>query len=237
VTGNLKFDREEDPSVFEDKDALRLALNIPSDRRVIVAGSTHKGEEKVLADALVRTRETINRLLLIVAPRDPGRAEAVCRIFESVGFATDRVSRLKRKKRGPASEVIVIDRIGLLTRLYALADVAFVGGSLVPRGGQNPLEPALFSKPILFGPDMHDFEKISQDLLRAGGAQCVTDAAGISQKTIALLRDDSEAQQRGEKAYGVYCANRGAVERTLNVIQPVLWGGRAESGSSRSGLP
>ena len=237
VTGNLKFDREEDLSVFGDEDQLLRSLNISSDQRIIVAGSTHKGEEEILCDALQRTKQTINRLLLIVAPRDPERAESVCRIFKSAGLATDRIGRLKEVNRGSALDVIVVDRIGLLGRLYALADVAFVGGSLVPRGGQNPLEPALFSKPILFGPNMHDFEKISQDLLRAGGALRVVDAADVSQRAIALLRDNSGARRAGEKAHGVYCANRGAVERTLNVIQPYLRGGRVESGSAHRVRP
>ncbi len=223
VTGNLKFDREEDLSVSADTDTMRRYLNIRPGQRVIVAGSTHKGEEEILLDAFLRIKETIRRLLLIVAPRDPERAESACRIFKSAGLAADRMGRLKRAVRVPVLDVVVVDRIGLLGRLYALADVALVGGSLVCRGGQNPLEPALFSKPVLFGPDMSDFEEISEALLRAGGALRVNDAADLSRTAIAILRDHRKARLMGEKAYGVYSANRGAVERTLDVIQPYLW--------------
>jgi 3-deoxy-D-manno-octulosonic-acid transferase len=223
VTGNLKFDREENPSLFEDQDRMRLSLNIAAGLRIIVAGSTHKGEEEILLDAFLRIKQTIDRLLLIVAPRDPERAEPVCQIFKSAGLAAERLGRLKRVDLKPALDVIIVDGIGFLGRLYALADVALVGGSLVRRGGQNPLEPALFSKPILFGPDMSDFEKISQDLLQAGGALQVDSTADLSQTAAAILTDHRKARQMGEKAYEVYSANRGAVERTLNAIQPYLW--------------
>ena len=226
VTGNLKFDREGDPSLDRDQDKMRLSLNITPAQRIIVAGSTHKGEEEVLLDALLSTKQAIDRLLLIVAPRDPERAESVCRVFKSAGLAADLLGRLKKVDRGPVLDVIVVDRIGLLGRLYALADVALVGGSLVRRGGQNPLEPALFSKPILFGPDMSDFEKISRDLLKAGGALQVNGAVDLSRAVRAILSDHRMARQMGERAYGVYAANRGAVERTLNVIQPYLWEGQ-----------
>ena len=223
MTGNLKFDREGDPSLDRDQDKMRLSLNITPAQRIIVAGSTHKGEEEVLLDAFLSTKQAIDRLLLIVAPRDPERAESVCRVFKSAGLAADLLGRLKKVDRGPVLDVIVVDRIGLLGRLYALADVALVGGSLVRRGGQNPLEPALFSKPILFGPDMSDFEKISRDLLKAGGALQVNGAVDLSRAARAILSDHRKARQMGERAYGVYAANRGAVERTLNVIQPYLW--------------
>jgi 3-deoxy-D-manno-octulosonic-acid transferase len=236
VTGNLKYDREEDPPVFGNQDRMRLSLNIPPGQRVIVAGSTHKGEEEILLDAFLRTNQMIRRLLLIIVPRDPARAESVCRIFQSAGLAADRMGRLKRVDRGPLLDVIVVDRIGLLGRLYALADVAFVGGSLVRRGGQNPLEPALFSKPVLFGPDMSDFEEIAQDLLKAGGALRVDNAVGLSETVIAMLRDHRKARLMGKRAYGVYSANRGAVERTLDVIQPYLWEGCAGSKAGRSFL-
>jgi 3-deoxy-D-manno-octulosonic-acid transferase len=234
VTGNLKFDREEEPSLYGDQDKLRLSLNISPAQRIIVAGSTHKGEEEILLDAFLRTKQTINRLLLIVAPRDPERAESVCRIFKSAGLAADLIGRLKRMDRRPVLDVIVVDRIGLLGRLYALAHVALVGGSLVRRGGQNPLEPALFSKPVLFGPDMSDFEKISQDLLKAGGALQVHGAVDLSQTACTILSDYRKARQMGERAYGVYSANRGAVEKTLNVIQPYLWEGSAAADTDRS---
>ena len=232
VTGNLKFDREKDPSPYRGQEKMRLSLNIPPGRPIIVAGSTHKGEEEILLEAFLRIKQTIDRLLLIVAPRDPERADSVCRLFRSAGLAADRIGRLKGLDRGLVLDVIVVDRIGLLGGLYALADVALVGGSLVRRGGQNPLEPALFSKPILFGPDMSDFDKIAQDLLKAGGALKVNDAVNLSHTAGFLLSNHRKAREMGEKAYGVYAASRGAVEKTLKAIGPYL---REDGARSKTG--
>ena len=112
--------------------------------------------------------------------------------------------------------------MGLLNKLYAIADIAFVGGSLVNSGGHNPLEPAAFSKPIIFGHDMSDFADISRMLLDAGGAVRVKDAKDLYNVLVLLMENDKRALEMGKSAFRVLNANKGAVEKTINVIKPYI---------------
>lgn len=216
ITGNVKFDQAA-PTSDADIESLKDALNIRTGRRIILAGSTHKGEETILSEAFSRIRKTDDDLLMIVVPRNPERGGSVRRIFESAGFSAFTMSELKESPH-EKTDVIVIDVIGLLTKLYALADIAFVGGSLTRFGGHNPLEPAIFSKPILFGPDMSDFAEISEMLLDAGGAVQVNDAESFHETATLFLRDEEKARKTGEQAFKVFQANKGAVQKTLDVI-------------------
>ncbi len=116
------------------------------------------------------------------------------------------------------NDVIIVDVIGILRKLYAIADIAFVGGSLVPCGGHNPLEPAAYSKPILFGYDMSDFKQIAEMLLESGGAVQVKDADDIYHIISELLEDKDYAEKIGKQAFEVFSANKGAVERTVKLM-------------------
>ena len=187
-----------------------------------MAGSTHKGEETILLDAFSQIKKESSDLILIVAPRDPERAGAVGRIFESAGLSAVLMNELGNMDPKEKADVIVVDTIGILKSLYALVDIAFVGGSLVKCGGHNPLEPAAFSKPILFGPDMSDFAEISYMLVEAGGAVRVQDASSLYEAAAMLIKDNKEAEKMGKCAFGVFSANRGAVGKTLDVIEKSL---------------
>ncbi len=154
-----------------------------------MAGSTHKGEEEIILDVFSRVKKIYDDFLLIVVPRDPERASSVSRIFKSADFSAVMMSELKQTDSDKKTDVIVIDSIGLLRRLYAMADIAFVGGSLVCSGGHNPLEPAVFSKPIIFGPDMSDFGEIAKMLLKSGGAVQVRNAESFYEAVIMFLSD------------------------------------------------
>jgi 3-deoxy-D-manno-octulosonic-acid transferase len=114
--------------------------------------------------------------------------------------------------------VVVIDRIGMLRNLYGLADLAFVGGSLVKAGGHNPLEPAAVAKPILFGPHTDDFRWICQTLEKAGGAMRVHDGAQLAERVVQLIGNPADGRRVGRRAYGVFANHKGAVARTLAVI-------------------
>jgi 3-deoxy-D-manno-octulosonic-acid transferase len=221
-TGNIKFDQEFDTSPKADLEELRQSMRIRPRQNILLAGSTHKGEEEILLDAFSRLQREFSDLLLIVAPRDPDRAESVCGIFRSAGLSAHSLKNLDTLESVTKFDVIIIDTIGILRRLYALADIAFVGGSLVSLGGQNPLEPAAYSKPILFGPDMSDFREVSHLLLRAGGAVRVHDADSLYQNVAMLLGDRKRSQTIGKKAFEVFCANKGAVEKTLKEIRSIL---------------
>ncbi len=218
VTGNIKFDQGEMPPEPPEIAHLRAALSAKAPRPVWVAGSTHAGEEDILRQALAVVREKHPGLLLIVAPRDPSRAAAVQRLFAAAGFATVAMSALSARNPALTVEVVVIDTLGILKPLYALADVALVGGSLLEIrgiGGHNPLEPAAFAKPIQFGPHMKNFRQIEQLLLAAGGATQVTDARRIAASLGELLTHHELAVRMGRQAHAVFTANQGAVEKTL----------------------
>jgi 3-deoxy-D-manno-octulosonic-acid transferase len=221
-TGNLKFDQKYDPIPEAEMQKLRRSMHIRPGQNVLLAGSTHKGEEVILVDALSKMKGEFSNLLFIIAPRDPSRAGSVCQIFRSAGFSAYLLKDLERLAPDTSVDVIVVDTIGILRRLYALADIAFVGGSLVHSGGQNPLEPALFSKPVLFGPHMTDFNQISHMLLEAGAAARVHDAQSLYETAAMLLYDHDRSENMGKSAFEVFYANKGAVERTVNTIRSIM---------------
>jgi 3-deoxy-D-manno-octulosonic-acid transferase len=220
-TGSIKFDQPipDVPEAYRRK--MRRSLNIAPGRSILVAGSTHEGEEAVLKDAFLRLKETCPGLCLISAPRDPARAAGVQRMFTSAGIAAQT---LAGPESGAAADfdVLVIDRIGLLKTLYALADLAFVGGSLVDRGGHNPLEPAAVAVPVLFGPYMSDFQEIAALLVETGGARQIADGRQLAETLQALLDDAARRTAMGRAAYETVINNRGAVDRTMALIEDAL---------------
>ena len=227
VTGNIKFDQSEDPPETKEIASLRTALNSEPLRPVWVVGSTHDGEEEIIRQALTLVKKEHADLLLIVAPRDPSRAGAVCRLFNAAGLGTVAMSAFSGLKPMPSGriEVVVIDVLGILKKLYALADVALVGGSLLQIrgiGGHNPLEPAAFGKPVQFGPNMKNFKEIERLLLEAGGAVQVTDARSIANSLRELLVDHELADRMGFNAHAVFKANKGAVKNTLKAAAALI---------------
>lgn len=217
-TGNLKFDQKYDPIPTAELERLRRSIHIKPRQKILLAGSTHKGEEVILVDTFSKIKRDFSDISLIIAPRDPRRAGSVCRICRAAGLSAYSLKDLTARSR---PDIVVVDTIGVLRKFYALADIAFVGGSLVRSGGQNPLEPAAFSKPILFGPDMSDFEQISHMLLRSGGALRVHDAESLYRAAIILLEDSNRSKNMGENAFRVFLANKGAVEKTVEAIRSI----------------
>ncbi|NVL89759.1 MAG: 3-deoxy-D-manno-octulosonic acid transferase, partial [Desulfobacterales bacterium] len=165
ITGNIKFDQKIDLLSDEEIDTVRKSMKIKPGSKIFLAGSTHEGEESILVDVFSRLKKSFNELVLVIVPRDPKRAKAVYRLFVSSGHTVALMTDLKKISSTASFDVIVVDAMGTLRRLYALADIAFVGGSLVKRGGQNPLEPAAFARPVIFGPDMNDFYSIAEMLI------------------------------------------------------------------------
>jgi 3-deoxy-D-manno-octulosonic-acid transferase len=219
VTGSIKFDQTRESFPKSRLEEIRKTAGIPAGRKVMVAGSTHEGEEAVLAEALTLLKREFPDLCLIAAPRDPLRARAVRQVFQQAGFSGVLMSE---PERCSDPDVIIIDRIGVLNGLYAFADAAFVGGSLIRLGGHNPLEPAAWGRPILFGPYMSDFVEISHLLLESGGAEEVTDASSLYGAVKAILMGREKAEHMGSQALRVFQANKGAVERTVGIIQDYL---------------
>jgi len=216
VTGNIKFDQVDAPVSETEIQNMKNSMNIRQSQKIILAGSTHDGEEAIIFKAFSKIKERYKDILLIIAPRDPKRANSLCQIFKSAGFSVKMMSENFHSEK--FTDVIIVDVMGILRKLYAIADIAFVGGSLVPCGGHNPLEPAAYSKPILFGHDMSDFKQIAEMLLESGGAIQVKDADDIYHIISELLEDEDYSEKTGKEAFKVFFANKGAVEKTVNVI-------------------
>ena len=216
VTGNIKFDCAWQPMAPKEREGLFQELGLDTARPVWVAGSTHSGEEEVILDAFERLLARFPSLNLILAPRRVERAAELHAMAEARGFP----SVLRSAGSGAAGDVriVILDTLGELGRIYGLAAVSFVGGSLVPVGGHNLLEPARFGLPVLFGPHMHNFADMSAMLLDAGGGEQVGDADGLERAVDRLLAAPGEATHMGECAKAFVEANSGALERVLKGI-------------------
>jgi len=214
VTGNIKYDL---PAAEVDVAELRRELGVPVHRPVFVAGSTGQGEEQQVLAAFVRARREVGDLLLVLAPRHPPRVpEVEALIGEArLGFAklSDGPGAMKSD-----TDLLLVDSVGQLSRLYRLAAVAFVGGSLVPVGGHNLLEPAGVGVPVVFGPHTENVEEIAAALELAGGGIRVASADDLAATVVSLLRDDTRRAGIGRAAEAVVAANRGALKRSVDVI-------------------
>jgi 3-deoxy-D-manno-octulosonic-acid transferase len=219
VTGSIKFDRKVPTLDQEARIGLRKKLGATPNGKVLLAGSTHPGEESVLLEAFALLKPKFPDLTLVLVPRDHERADEVVRMAVEAGCGTQRMSR----NESDEAEVLVVDVMGVLASLYAVADVAFVGGSLAPFGGHNPLEPAAFAKPILFGPDMSDFPEISRMLLDAKGAVQVRNARQLAETASNLLSNPRKAENLGRNAFELFQANQGAVQRTAAIVSDMVF--------------
>jgi len=213
VTGNLKFDQK-------IPHAQQQQMVIAPGRKVITAGSTHRGEEAILLEIYSRLRKKHPDLVLIIAPRHPERFDEVCGLINSSGYECQRRTRLK----GPVKDVVLLDTIGELRAFYGLCNIAFVGGSLVKVGGQNLLEPAAMKKPVIFSRYMFNFKEISEAIIRAGGGIMVKDKDELYDKLDNLLTDKELAASIGEKAFKVIAENSGATARTIDAVQGLIIG-------------
>jgi 3-deoxy-D-manno-octulosonic-acid transferase len=210
VTGNLKFDQKI-PTVRPSP------FRIQPGRKVITAGSTHRGEEAVILEVFKRLREKFPELLLILAPRHPERFDEVEGIINAAGFDCQRRTGLNSEVK----DVLLLDTIGELWSFYALCDIAFVGGSLVKVGGHNLLEPAAMKKPVIFSRYMFNFKEISEALISAGGGIMVKDKAELYTQVDNLLSDRELSRRIGERAFEVIAANSGATKKTLDSISRI----------------
>jgi len=222
VTGNLKFDCKLMHLSGREISRLRASMGIGPRVSVLLAGSTHEGEEKILLKCFMVLKKSFSDLILVVVPRDPTRAYRIQQMFERAGCPASLKSELDETDGHDAPHAIVVDTMGELRQLYAIADIVFVGKSLVNLGGQNPLEPAAFKKPIIFGPHMFNFELVAEMLIQQGGAVEVANEKELMEQVKSLLLDSTRCETMGMKAYEVLGMNRGAVEKTLNVVERFL---------------
>lgn len=217
TVGNIKFDRAWQAKDEHEYFRLRNILYLQPESRVWVAGSTHEGEEEVLFDIFKRLVSCFSDLRLIIAPRRIERAEDLCRRGNEKGLRTICRTDLE-KNNGYGYQVMVLNTIGELERFYGLAEISFVGGSLVPVGGHNLLEPASFGCPVLFGPYVHNFVLMSQLLVEAGGGIRVKNAEDIYAIMKGLLLFPEKSKEMGARAKEFVSINRGALERIMTHI-------------------
>jgi 3-deoxy-D-manno-octulosonic-acid transferase len=224
VTGSLKFDSLESPTLTshgKPRDRVLRFFHVPANRPVIVAGSTMRGEETAILRAFARVKTTMVSAMLVLAPRHPERFGEVERLAREAGFVATRRSELPIDAE-PRADVVVLDSIGELAQLYQVATAVFVGGSLVDHGGHNILEPAIFGKPIVFGPHMQNFTEIADAFVTNGAAVQVQTGRELEEALLALLSDPVRRARLGAAARALVEANRGAKEKTLAVIADLV---------------
>ena len=231
VTGNIKFDSRP-PELGQLPDMLEKALAVAGRGPVMVAGSTMPGEEALLLEAWNAIRRSNPKALLILAPRHPARFGAVAELLERSGSSFVRRTALETAEQELAAqlespEVLLLNTIGELAGVFRLAHIVFIGGSLVPAGGHNLLEPAFWGKPILFGPHMQNFRDIARLFLDARAAVQVHDPRELAHETLRLLADADQRLRLGQAAKNVLNQESGATERVLARLD-------SELGSRRS---
>jgi 3-deoxy-D-manno-octulosonic-acid transferase len=218
VMGNMKYDLNLPERLSEQGCELRRLLG--EQRPIWIAASTHAGEEELVLTAFAQLRHHFPDLVLVLVPRHPERFPAVAELCRQQGLAV--VKRSEQRHCEPTTPVFLGDSLGELLLFYAAADVAFVGGSLVPVGGHNVLEPALLGLPVVFGPHIVNFAEASRQLLEAQAAWQVANAGELAATVRRLLTDAALRQAAGRRSMAMVAANRGALEKLLGIIEDLL---------------
>lgn len=231
VTGNLKFDRLLLASQGKDTDQLKASLHIPDHRRVVIGGSTREGEEEILIRVFEKLSWRFDDLLFVLAPRHLDRLNQVEKMFSDSQMDFVRRSQLDAfvSKNTSAAKgsledtgLILLDTMGELSAIYSVAHAAFVGGTLVPVGGHNLLEPAIYGVPVLFGPYVDNFKEEAKLLLASGGGIKVKDQDELYFSLSGLLSDEDRRQKLGEKARQAVRSKTGVAQRTADLIFSIL---------------
>jgi 3-deoxy-D-manno-octulosonic-acid transferase len=214
VVGSIKFDPANDEPNPERPRAFLESMGIVATRPVLLAGSTHAGEEEVVAGVLRKLREEFPDLFLIIAPRHVERAREITNSLAALGLS------VTLRSAGPRNgDVLVLDTTGELRAWYAVATIVFIGKSLTAHGGQNPVEAIVADRPVIFGPHMENFARLAERLLAVGGAVQVEDECALTNAAAALLRDSAARAQLVEQARSVLGPHRGATARTVALLR------------------
>jgi 3-deoxy-D-manno-octulosonic-acid transferase len=218
VTGNIKFDVEPDPEIADKGASLRSELF--GERPAWIAASTHDGEELLVLSAHRVLLERHPDLLLVLVPRHPERFAAVRETIEKQEFSV--VSRTAGQACDSSTAVFLVDTMGEVPLFYAASDVAFVGGSLIPIGGHNLLEPAALGLPIITGPHLFNAQEIADDFIEAGACEIVTDSSELALSVSKMIDNPGDAQIMGRNGLTFLEQNRGSLERLLVLLEPLL---------------
>jgi 3-deoxy-D-manno-octulosonic-acid transferase len=218
VTGNLKFDARLPKGIDAQAHSLRRSLG--GERPILIAASTHEGEEAILLAAFEQLLQRQPTALLLIAPRHPERFDRVFELCERRGMRVIR--RSERRDRAPETQIFLIDSMGELPLFYAVSDVAFVGGSLVGAGGHNPLEPASLGVPVLTGPHVFNFQAIFDLLRKAQAAVMVSTAEQIAAEAAGFIIDKDRRRAAGARGLQIVGDHRGAVDQIMRLLRGYL---------------
>ena len=221
VTGNTKYDQTYATVSEAEKEELLSQFGFRGHFPIIVVGSTHKGEEEIILQAFTGLLQQYPKARLLLAPRQIVRAEEIVTMCESYGLQAVRRSTMDRPT-DEATPVVILDTIGELGRLYALGDIIFVGGSFVPVGGHNILEPAAHGKPIVVGPHMFNFTEIYQLLSDRGACRMVHSAEELQAEWALLSEQEEVRTERGAHCLEVVIENQGATYRNVQELRQLL---------------
>ncbi len=217
VMGNLKFDIKLPHSIFEEAEVVRRLF---SNRPVWIAASTHEGEEKIILTALGDILKSIPESLLVIAPRHPHRFERIVELCEKNGYETVLYSNSSQYSSD--TQIFILDTLGRLPTYYGASDIAFVGGSLVPNGGHNMLEPACLGVPVITGSHLFNFREISTLLTEADALIKVANYSELAETVVRLLNDANLRFNMGERAKQVINKNQGAIEKISAAVTVYL---------------
>jgi len=227
VMGNIKFDVETDPETGGAGKAMRARLF--GERRIWIAASTHEGEEERILEAHRALRQRHADLVLVLVPRHPQRFAVVRELIEKLGFSV--VSRSENRPIDDKTEVFLCDTMGEVPVFYAASDVAFVAGSLVPIGGHNLLEPAAQGVPVVTGPHNFNAQDVADLFVERDACRIVQDRDELVSTVDALLTDPDEARRIGGNGRRLLEDNRGALQRLIVLLEPLLGTGQPGSGT------
>ncbi len=217
-TGNLKFEHEARGISSDTIKKLKECINITENKNIIIAGSTHRGEDEEVIKAYLSVVKEVKDAILIIAPRHLDRLSEIEDILKRYNLSFIRKTMIKKGEASSKYPVILLDTIGELSALYSIASVVFVGGSLVPVGGHNILEPALYKKPILFGLYMHNFKEIAEGFKNKKAAIEINNSDEMAKEIINILNNPDIGKELGEKGFSVIIENKGALEKSIGLI-------------------
>jgi len=221
VCGNVKYDIDQASGTRQQASGLdKKILGIKEEEDLIICGSTHKGEEEILLQVYKDLLGDFSNLRLLIAPRHIDRIDDIEKVCEKFGFKTLRVSEtpLLPDARCPMP-VLILDTIGRLAHLFSIADIVFMGGSLIKKGGHNLVEPALYAKPIIFGPYMNNFRDMADQFLAGNASVMVKNKEELLKVFKHLLNNKSEREELGKRAFLLIGKNKGAVSRIIEEMR------------------
>jgi 3-deoxy-D-manno-octulosonic-acid transferase len=225
ITGNMKFDIKDAAASSQTgvpDSGLKQSLGVAPEEKILVAGSTHSGEEEIILNVYKNLLHRFGGLKLLLAPRHPERANDVERLVVKHGFQPLRISRLSTANTAVSKTVFILDTIGQLQSFYRIADIVFVGGSLVKKGGHNILEPAFFAKPIISGSYMFNFRDIAELFVANDACILVNNSRELESAAVNLLDNPSRREELGRKTKNLISQNQGATLKNLGYIKEWL---------------